>query len=141
MQLVPVAVAIFLKSKSDGTHDTWVQQRTYGSLQGQWEFPGGKIETNESPWQALVREIKEETNVDVTGVGKALGIYPHDYGDKRVLLHVFCVPWEEALLQAEGRVVPLSPGVSGKEWNIPLLPANFTLVEHLCRALYSEGND
>lgn len=140
MKLVPVAVAIFIKQNSDGTFATWVQERTYGPLQGQWEFPGGKVEDQETPWQALVREIAEETNVTVTGVGKALGIFPHDYGDKRVLLHVFCVPWEEDLLKAPGKVVNLSPLHTGREWNIPLLPANFTLVEHLCRALYDKGH-
>lgn len=140
MQLVPVAVAIFLKKLNDGTYETWVQERTYGELKGQWEFPGGKIETSETPWDALVREIHEETRVIVQGQGRLLGIYPHDYGQKRVLLHVFCVPWEASLAEADGKTVPLRPATTGREWNVSLLPANYALVEHLCRALYSKGN-
>ena len=135
MILVPVAVAMFTRQSKQG-HETWIQQRTSGPLEGQWEFPGGKIEPGESAWQALVREIHEECNVVVKGEGKLLGIFSHDYGDKRVLLHVFQLPWEDDLIDATGRCVPLERTSSGREWNLPLLPANFRLVEHLCRSLY-----
>lgn len=141
MILVPVSVAIFVRPSPEGRHQTWIQERTDGPLKGQWEFPGGKIEVGETPWDALVREIREETAVEVRGEGKLLGIYPVDYGEKRILLQVFVVPWQEALAQAKGKVVDLWPGCDGRGWNLPLLPANFALVEHLCRALYDEGHE
>ena len=138
MILVPVAVAIFHRRTSEGDV-TWLQQRTDGQLAGMWEFPGGKIEPSETAWQALVREIREETSVEVRGKGYLLGIFPHDYGERRVLLHVFRVDWEEGLEKAPGRIVPLSPLSNGQEWGLPLLPANFRLVEHLCRSIYDSG--
>lgn len=141
MKLVPVAVAMFYRPGASGGFETWVQQRTDGPLKDKWEFPGGKIEAGESPWEALVREIREETNVVVAGTGDLLGIFSHDYGDKRVLLHVFRVPWVETLALATGRVVPLSPQKNGSEWGLDLLPANFQLVDHLCRSLYDRGDE
>lgn len=43
-----------------------IAKRNYGKFEGMWEFPGGKIELNESNEDALIREIKEELNDDIT---------------------------------------------------------------------------
>lgn len=44
-----------------------------------WEFPGGKLEADESAPAALVREIREELHLDIV-VGEALTPTTHDYG-------------------------------------------------------------
>lgn len=43
-----------------------------------WEFPGGKIEANESAEDCIVREIKEELNIEIKLV-QALGSFPYSY--------------------------------------------------------------
>jgi 8-oxo-dGTP diphosphatase len=54
---------------------------------GWWEFPGGKFEEGETASQCLVREIKEELELDVE-VGEMIGIWIFDHGDVVVRLHV-----------------------------------------------------
>lgn len=53
-----------------------------------WEFPGGKVEKNETVFEALVREFIEEVDVKITQAVPFQQI-EHDYGDKRVLLDVW----------------------------------------------------
>lgn len=66
-----------------------VQQRGEGShLEGTWEFPGGKLEPDESWEEGLVREVREE--LGTTGV--AAGIFDEktfDYPEKRVRLRFY----------------------------------------------------
>lgn len=57
-------------------------KRGYGEFINMWEFPGGKIEPGETKEQALVREIKEELNIEISVDKFALDIeyqYPNFY--------------------------------------------------------------
>lgn len=54
------------------------QRGLTGSLPGLWEFPGGKIETGESPREALQREIVEELQCRVS-VGERVTTTAHEY--------------------------------------------------------------
>ena len=61
-----VSLVIFVRNITPKSLELWMQIRTDGGpLQGLLEFPGGKLEAGESPWQAAVREIKEEVGVGI----------------------------------------------------------------------------
>lgn len=60
MKTIRVVAAIIIEQGK-----VFSTQRGYGEFQGGWEFPGGKIEPNETPEDALVREIKEELDTEV----------------------------------------------------------------------------
>ncbi|MGS0826265.1 8-oxo-dGTP diphosphatase MutT [Shewanella sp. 0m-8] len=57
---------------------------------GKWEFPGGKVEKSETTSEALIRELKEEVNLDVNATEPMMEIH-HDYGDKQVFLDIHWV--------------------------------------------------
>ncbi len=59
-----------------------------GLLGGLWEFPGGKQEGSESLPETLIREIREELELDIE-VGEALGTFQHAYTHYSVTLHAF----------------------------------------------------
>ncbi len=58
------------------------------SLEGYWEFPGGKIEAGETQEESLVREIKEEMHVEIKVI-KYFDENIHNYEKKTVRLIAF----------------------------------------------------
>lgn len=61
-------------------------QRSFDQeMAGYWEFPGGKVEVNESEESALVREMDEELGLKVELV-RCIGEFSHDYGP--MILHL-----------------------------------------------------
>lgn len=63
-------------------------QRGYGEFKGKWEFPGGKLQDNESKEEALKREIKEELNADIN-VDKYLTTIEYDYPNFHLTMHTY----------------------------------------------------
>jgi 8-oxo-dGTP diphosphatase len=59
-------------------------------LAGTWEFPGGKIEPDEEPAEAALRELREETGLTAPSAEPLL-VFVHDYPDRRLRFHAFVV--------------------------------------------------
>ena len=60
MKTIKVVAAIIIHENK-----IFATQRGYGEFKDGWEFPGGKIEPGETPQEALVREIKEELDIEI----------------------------------------------------------------------------
>jgi 8-oxo-dGTP diphosphatase len=99
-------------------------------LAGLWEFPGGKIEPNESPEAALVRELKEELDIDTaTSCLAPLTFASHRYDDFHLMMPLYvCRVWQGVATAKEGQQLawvfpkdfdkyPMPPA------DIPLIPA------------------
>lgn len=69
------------------------RRKSLGRLPGKWEFPGGKVEEDETVEESLKRELEEELEIEAM-VGDCLGesIYRYDFGTVKVLF--FQVHWE-----------------------------------------------
>ena len=64
---------------------------------GQWELPGGKLESGETGRECLVREIAEELGIAVT-VGDYLATNVHDYGGGPIALEAWRCHWDAGTL-------------------------------------------
>jgi 8-oxo-dGTP diphosphatase len=75
------------------------------SYAGHWEFPGGKIETNETKEDALIRELYEELNILINKNDiEFFSLVQHIYNDKIVNLNIFkCYSWQGNIIAKEGQ--------------------------------------
>lgn len=75
------------------TGEILLAQRPQGkSMAGLWEFPGGKIEPNETPEAALCRELDEELKIEVKETSlEPLTFASHRYNDFHLLMPLFAV--------------------------------------------------
>ena len=131
-KLTHVAVAVL----QDSSGNFLLASRPTGKpWAGWWEFPGGKIEANETPALALTRELQEELGITPTQIQPWIirrYDYPatHDSEVKTVLLHFYFVTkWQGEITAHEGQQLawqnPQEISVS------PVLPANVPILKAL----------
>lgn len=98
-KVVHVAVGVITRPSDDVGCRYFLTKRLEKAHQGgKWEFPGGKVENNETVAQALARELKEEVAIEILSCQPFIKI-EHTYrskegdekGDKSVCLDVFIV--------------------------------------------------
>jgi 8-oxo-dGTP diphosphatase len=104
-------------------------QRPEGkSMAGLWEFPGGKVESGESPEHALIRELHEELGIETWDSCLApLTFASHAYEDFHLLMPLFiCRRWSGTPVAREGQTL---------KWvrrndlrNYPMPPADIPLI-------------
>ena len=76
-------------------------------MAGLWEFPGGKVETGETPEAALIRELHEELGIDTWASCLApLTFASHAYEDFHLLMPLFaCRKWQGTPQSNEGQAL------------------------------------
>jgi 8-oxo-dGTP diphosphatase len=105
------------------------------TMAGLWEFPGGKIEAGERPEQTLIRELKEELDIDVQEPCLApLTFASHAYPEFHLLMPLYvCRRWEGLATAIEGqRLAWVRPQ---RLRDYPMPPADEPLVAHLMTLL------
>lgn len=101
--LIVVAAALI-----DADGRVLLSQRPEGKAQaGLWEFPGGKIEPGESPETALIRELKEELDIDVAAACLApFAFASESLHDVHLLMPLYvCRKWRGAPRPIEARAL------------------------------------
>ena len=104
-------------------------QRGYGDFKDGWEFPGGKVESGESPQEALVREIEEELDTTIE-VGEHLCTVEYDYPKFHLTMHCYiCSIIDGALTLLEHEA---ARWLKREElWSVEWLPADIEVVKAL----------
>ena len=125
---IPVAAAIINR----GGRILLARRCDGGPRDGSWEFPGGKIEADETPEEALVREIREELGVTIS-TGRQIGVVDWDYAEISVrLIGISATLAENGIetsdLVDHDRVVWVS---AEQARLLPLLPADEAMLDLL----------
>lgn len=127
MKNINVVAAIIFRTSSDGICSVFATQRGYGDWKGWWEFPGGKIESGETPQAALEREIQEELATQIS-VGDFIDTIEYDYPEFHLSMQCFAcnvVSGKLELLEHENAAWLTSENLRSVKW----LPADLIILD------------
>ena len=125
MKTIKVVAAVICNSLKEKNR-IFATAKGYGEFKGQWEFPGGKVEVDETPKQALVREIKEELEIDIK-VGDLIDTIKYDYPTFHLSMDCF---WCE-IIQGELKLVEAEAArwlTKDELYDVQWLPADISLI-------------
>ena len=134
MKTIRVVAAVIRAVNNENKPVIFATQRGYGEFKGGWEFPGGKIESGETPQQALKREIMEELDTEIA-VGELIDTIEYDYTNFHLSMDCFwceVIHGELILKEAEDAKWLTKEHLADVKW----LPADVTLIEKIGEALY-----
>ncbi len=103
------------------------------SLEGYWEFPGGKVEEHETHEETIVREIKEELLSDIEPI-KYIGVSNYEYKDLDKPFSITMYAYECKLVKGELRLTEHTEKKWVKENNlgsINFAPADKPIIDLL----------
>ena len=129
MKTIRVVAAIIKAVNENGESIIFATQRGYGDFKGGWEFPGGKIEEGETPQKALVREIKEELETEIS-VGELVDTIEYDYPTFHLSMDCFwaeIVSGDLVLTEHNAAKWLTKYELDSVEW----LPADITLIDKI----------
>ena len=134
MKKIRVVAAVIRAVNNENKPVIFATQRGYGEFKGGWEFPGGKIESGETPQQALKREIMEELDTEIA-VGELIDTIEYDYPNFHLSMDCFwceIIHGELILKEAEDAKWLTREHLADVKW----LPADVTLIEKIREAMY-----
>lgn len=132
MKTVKVVAAIICDDMKE-KNKIFATARGYGDLKGGWEFPGGKVESGETPQQALIREIIEELDTEIK-VGELIDTVEYDYPTFHLSMDCF---WAEVkaghleLKEAEAAKWLTKNQLDSIDW----LPADILLIDQIRKCM------
>ena len=127
---ITVSGAIILRTNPE-THkkEIFAPQHGYGDYKDGWEFPGGKLESGETPQQCIEREIREELATEVRAE-RILGVVEYDYPTFHLTMHcILCsiVSGELKLLEHEAARWLTKETLRSVDW----LPADLLILDKI----------